>query len=222
VRHLKPAFRLTNKFDKTSPMIFFQKLPSIVLTLFFLLITSLIFSQTKKSKKVVKPISKAQVDTIKPSGFYSAQVYFSGNGLPYVKWYICQGSDLNLLMKNIDSASNGAIVTFEYLKFINSKGETKLINEIPYNFNKTNDAVKLKSKAVQQADELRAYKFISGTIYFSGFGHPNVSSAKASDTATLNKYYAISGPGTTITLDNCVYKNTNGSLATISKSVKLE
>jgi hypothetical protein len=222
VRHLKGAFRLTINFDKLSPMISFKKLPFIVLTTLFLLVTGLTFSQTKKSKKTVKPISKVQGDTTKPSGFYSAQVYFQGNGLPYPKVFTCYGADLNLLMKNIDSASNGADVIFDHLNFITAKGATIPVKEIPYNFNRQKDKVQFKSKAVQQADELRSYKFISGTIYFSGFGHPNVSTAKASDTATLNKYYAISGPGTTITLDNCVYKNTNGSLVTISKSVKLE
>jgi len=203
-------------------MIFLKKLPSIFLTLVFLLITGLTFSQTKKIKKIVKPISKAQVDTTKPSGFYSAQVYFQGNGLPYPKVFTCYVSDLNLLMKNIDSASNGADVIFDHLNFINANGTTTPVKEIPYNFNRQKDKVQFKSKAVQQTDELKSYKFISGTIYFSGFGHPNVSSAKASDTTTLNKYYARSGSGTTITLDNCVYKNANGSVSSISKSVKLE
>lgn len=203
-------------------MISSKKLPLTILTTLLLLISGLTFAQTKRSKKTIKPISEKQVDTTKTSGFYSAQVYFQGNGLPYPKVFTCYGSDLNLLMKNIDSASNGAEVIFDHLNFINSKGATIPVKEIPYNFNRQKHKVQFKSKAVQQADELRSYKFISGTIYFSGFGHTNVSSAKASDTATLNKYYERSGPGTTITLDNCVYKNANGSLSTISKSEKLE
>ncbi len=199
-----------------------KKIPFISLTGLALLFSGTILAQ-KKTKKATKNILSQHTDTVKPKGIYAAKTYFSGNGLQYVKVADYFGPDPTLLMKQIDSASNGAIVTIDDFRFISSDGKTTMLKEIPYNFNKSKDTVKFKSKAVQQADELRSYNFISGTIYFSGFGHNNVSSAKASDTATLNKYYDRSGPGTTITLDNCVYKNANGSLSNpISKSVKLE
>jgi len=209
-------------------MISSKKLPLIVFTILSLLISGLTFSQIKMNKKSIKPIYKVQVDTTKAAGFYSAQVYFQGNGLPNVKVYNCSGSDLNLLMKNIDSASNGADVIFDHLHFISTKSATIPVKEIPveeipYNFNRQKDKVQFKSQPVQVVEKLKALNFVSGTIYFVGFGFTNVSSTKASDTTTLYKYYNRSGPGTTITLDNCIYKNANGSLSSpLSKSVKLE
>ncbi|GAB2842824.1 hypothetical protein GCM10027043_52570 [Ferruginibacter profundus] len=126
-------------------------------------------------------------------------------------------------MKNIDSASNGAVVTFDYLTFYDGNGVATKIEKIPYNFNRGQDTVKLKSKAVQEVDKLRELNFVSGTIYFAGFGFNNVASVKAQDKATLNKYYDRSGPGTTITIDKCIYKNADGKLSSpLSKSLKLE
>ena len=195
----------------------------IILTVLSLFFSGTTLAQIKKINRANKPSTSQQVDTVKPKGIYSAKVYFFGNGLNYVKVRAYFGSDLNLLMKQIDSASNGAIVTIDDLRFISSDGKTTMIKEIPYNFNKSKDTVKFKSQAVQQVDELKSYNFVSGTIYFAGFGHPNVTSAKASYTAKVYKYYDRSGPGTTITLDNCVYKNANGSLSSpLSKSIKLE
>lgn len=204
-------------------------MPSIKPILFLCLtvLTSLFsetaLAQTKKVKTANKPATNQKADTIKSTGFYVCKTYFSGNGSPFVKVSDYSGPDLNLLMKNIDSASNGAIVTIEDLRFISADGKSTMIKEIPYNFNKPKDTVKFKSRAVLQVDELKSYNFVSGKIYFAGFGYPNISSAKANDTAVLYKYYDRSGPGTTITLDNCVYKNANGSLSgPVSKSVKLE
>lgn len=192
------------------------------LTVSLLLVSSLTFSQPKKAGQKNKALRQTHIDTTKETGIYNALVYFSGKGAQYVKSFSCSGSDLNHLMKMIDSASNGAIVTFDYLKFVSSKGVTKEIKEIPYNFNKPKDKVQFKSQPVQEVEKLKALNFVSGTIYFVGFGFTNVSSTKASDTSTLYKYYDRSGPGTTITLDNCVYKNAKGILSNISKSVKLE
>jgi hypothetical protein len=204
-------------------MPFLKKLSFIILNALSLFFSGTALAQIKKVKKANKPITSQQVDTLKPKGIYGTKVYFSGNGLKYVKVRDYFGSDLNLLMKQIDSASNGAIVTIDDLRFIGSDGKTTMIKEVPYNFNKSKDTVKYGSPAVRQVDELKSYNFVTGTIYFAGFGHPNVSSAKASDTATLHKYYDRSGPGTTITLDNCIYKNENGRLSNpLNKSVKLE
>jgi hypothetical protein len=198
-------------------------IPLISLTVLALLFSKTTLAQKSRIKPANKSTLSKQTDTIKPTGFYACKAYFSGNGLPYVKVSDYSGPDINLLMKQIDSASNGAIVTIDDLWFVSSDGKTTIIKEIPYNFNKPKDASKYKSQAVLQVDELKSYNFVSGTIYFARFGHPNVSSAKANDTAKLNRYYAVSGPGTTITLDNCVYKNANGSLSNpVSKSIKLE
>lgn len=204
-------------------MLSLKKLFFIILTALSVLFSGTTFAQIKKVRKANKPITSQQVDTVKPKGIYAAKAYFFGNGIQYVKVSEFFGSDINLLMKRIDSASNGAIVTIDDLRFINSDGKTTMIKEVPYNFNHPKDTVKFKSQAVSQVDELKSYNFVSGTIYFAGSGHTNVLSAKASDTVTLYKYYDRSGPGTTITLDNCIYKNANGNLSSpLSKSVKLE
>ena len=201
-----------------------KKLPLIVLTALFLLYGGAVVAQSKKLKKADQPISSSQADTVKSKGIYGATVYFSGNGLPYVKVFSYFDTDLNRLMKRIDSASNGAIVSVDDLRFIDPDGKiTMNIKEIPYKFNRPRDTVKSKHRAVLQVDELKAYHFVSGTIYFYGFGFNGTSSSRASDTSTLYKYYNRSGPGTIITLDNCIYKNANGSLSNpLSKSVKLE
>ena len=204
-------------------MLFIKTTLPFCLTGLILLFSEATLAQTKKVKTANKPATTQKADTIKSAGFYVCKAYFSGNGLPFVKVSDYSGRDLKLLMKNIDIASNGAIVTIDDLRFISADGKSTMIKEIPYTFNRSKDTIKFKSQAVLQVDELKSYSFVSGTIYFAGFGHPNVSSAKASDTATLYKFYDRSGPGTTITLDNCIYKNANGSLSSpLSKSVKLE
>jgi len=196
---------------------------SFCLTILTLLFSATTLAQTKKVNTANKPATTQKTDTTKSTGFYICKAYFSGNGLPFVKASDYSGRDLNLLMKNIDLASNGAIVTIDDLRFISADGKSTRINEIPYNFNKPKDTVKFKSQAVLQVEELKSYNFVSGTIYFAGFGHPNVSPVKVSDTATLYKYYNRSGPGTTITLDNCIYRNASGNLSSpLNKSVKLE
>ena len=200
-----------------------KKISLFCLTGITLLFSEITIAQSKNVRTANKPSANLEIDSARATGFYACKVYFSGNGLPYVKVSDYSGSDINLLMKLIDSASNGAIVTIDDLRFISANGKTTMIKQIPYNFNRPKNKVNIKSQAAQQIQELKSYNFVSGIIYFAGFGHPNVSKAKASDTATLNKYYDLSGPGTTITLDNCVYKNVNGSLSSpLSKSIKLQ
>lgn len=190
---------------------------------FLLLLSLSIFSQTTKTGKINKSVPQTQKDTTKEAGTYTALVYISDDGRQNVRSITCFSADLNELMKMIDSASKGSVVIFDYLKFVSSKGVTTEIKEIPYNFKRLGNKGLIKSQAALEVEKLQSLKFISGTIYFSGFGFTNVLSAKASDSSTLYRYYARSGPGTTITLDNCILKNVNGSLSTpVSKSVKLQ
>ncbi len=203
-------------------MQFAKKSPPIFLQIIFLLTPFIIFSQTKQGKTATKSISKENNDSTKTSRLYTAQVYFSGNGLQHVKMATFTNSSLNELMVNIDSASKGAFVTFEYLKSIDSEG-VKNIKEIPYNFKAIKDTITTKSKAVQEVEKLKENIFSNGTIYFAGFGFPNVISVKASETKTLYYYYSRSGPGTTIAYENCIYKNANGSLSKpLNKTITLE
>jgi hypothetical protein len=176
-----------------------------------LLLARPLLAQTQKPKQRARPNSVPQADTARPKGFYAAQAYFYGNGKQYVTTQDFLGLDLNEMLVRIDSASKGANVAIDNLRFVDANGKITMITKIPYQFNRPPAAVTAKSDAVSQVEALMAYRFVSGTIYFSGFGHRNISMAKASDTASLKKYCALSGPGTTITLDNCVYKNADGS-----------
>lgn len=204
-------------------MLPYKKLLLLTLIFYYLLIAGQVFSQIKKNKEVTKPVSIVNSDSTKPLGLYRAQVYFTGIGLPHAISYNSSSHDLNLLMKDIDSASKGGIVSIDYIVFVDSTGKTKNVSERPYNFKRSQDSSQIKSQAVQEVEKLLVLKFISGIVYFSGAGFTNVLSVKATDTSTLYKSYALSRPGTIITLDNCIYKNTNGNLSgPINKSIKLE
>jgi len=61
--------------------------------------------------------------------------------------------------------------------------------------------------------QTEGFNFISGNIYFSGYGFTSVTSAKVFEKAKLESYYLRSGPETIITLENCIYKNSDGRLS---------
>jgi hypothetical protein len=197
--------------------------PLVVLTGLVSLFSVVTFAQKGKAKPVKKTVATQSADTLKPQGIYSGTAYFHGNGLKHVRSLDFSGTDLNLLMVRIDSASNGANVTIDNLRFITPTGKTTPIKKIPYQFNRAKDTAKFVSQAVQTVNKLKAYDFVSGTIYFTGFGYREVVLVNASDRKTLYQYYNRSGPGTTIILDNCVYRNANGSLSgPLNQSIKLE
>jgi hypothetical protein len=193
-----------------------------ILILVMMLINFQICFGQKKNNKKANPITQ-KADTLNNKGFYKVIAYFSGKGLEYVKPYNCFGSDLNLLMKNIDSASNGAFVTIETLIFISPNKPNKVIENIPYKFNQNKQSTLVQNSAKDEVDKLRMYNFVSGTIYFGGEGFLNVSSVNAKEKITLNNFYDRCMPGSSITLDNCIFKNENGSLSEpISKNIKLK
>jgi hypothetical protein len=190
-----------------------------------ILFTTASFGQKSNQPKIKTKahFSKPKADTTKEHIRYTALVYFSGNGLSQVKAATFYSSDLSNLMKMIDSTSNGAIVSFDYLKSINEVGKTKTISKIPYNFNKSNDSARYESKAVKEVKKLMALDFVSGTIYFSGENFVNVILTKPKGVNSLKTYYDRCGPGSIITLDNCVYKKFDGTLSKpITQSLKLE
>lgn len=79
-----------------------------------------------------------------------------------------------------------------------------------------------KSNINQEINKLKSFNFFSGIIFFSGYGFTNVIAAKVSEKAKLEMNYHKSGSGTIITLENCVYKNSDGTLsAPLKKSIKL-
>lgn len=85
------------------------------------------------------------------------------------------------------------------------------------------DGSKLVSPAVREINQLKTYIFVSGNIYFSGEGFTNVIVVPAKETIELYKLYDRSGPGTSITLDGCIYKQADGNLsAPMSKTIQLK
>jgi hypothetical protein len=196
--------------------------PTLCFVALLILSTPLCFSQKDKQYKTKRLITKPTNDSAKRHPFYNAMVYFSGNGLSQVKVATFYGTDLPGLMKMIDSESNGAIVTFDYLKCINDRGEVRLITEIPYNFTKSKDTAKYESNALKEVKKLMSLDFVSGTIYFSGANFANTISTTPKGINSLKPYYDRCGPGSIITLDNCIYKNADGTISnSIIKSIKL-
>ena len=167
--------------------------------------------------------SKKKSDTLPTYSFYSATAYFSGNGQPYVTTQTFINSDLVAMCRAIDSASKGAVVTIDNLRYFDKDGKIRPVKEVPYQFNKQLTPSPIKSQAAQEVEKLKALNFISGTIYFSGAGFQNVTTVNSRDTSLLFKYCGWSMPGTIITLDNCIYKNQDGSLSkSLTKAIKLE
>jgi hypothetical protein len=198
-------------------------IPAFSFVALFILLAPLCFTQNAKQYKIKKTIAKSATDSAKRHPFYNALVYFSGNGQSQVKMATFYSSDLPSLMKMIDSTSNGAIVTFDYLKYVNGYGDTKLITEIPYKFNKGTDTVKYESNIIKELKKLINLNFISGTVYFSGTYFPNVLITYPKGIESLNTYFKRCAPGTIVVFENCIYKNEDGSVSKpLSKSFKLE
>lgn len=194
-----------------------------VVTVFVLMLINInhCFCQNKGTAKSNNNTQKT--DTTNVNGFYKVVAFFSGNGLKYIKPYNCFGPDLNMLMKHLDSASNGAYVTIESLMFISPGKPAKIIENIPYKFKQNIEPAVAQSTYKNEVEKLRKYNFISGTIYFGGEGFPSVFSVNAKEKITLNNFLNRCKPGTSITLDNCVYRDLNGNLSKpLSINIKLQ
>ena len=197
---------------------------SLLPAIFFLFTSPLVYSQSNNIKqKDKKIIIQEPKDSVKQTGSYSALVYFSGNGLEHAIVATYSTEDLNSLMESIHRDSKGAFVTFDYLKFTNSKGITKDITDIPYHFSNLKKPVTINNPSVEELNKLITLNFVSGTIYFAGSGYSNVVSVKATDSVALFKCYQRYSPGSKIAFDNCIYKNADGKLSLpLNKSVTLE
>jgi hypothetical protein len=119
----------------------------------------------------------------------------------------------------------GSVVTFDNVKFTDAKGAEISVESKSYMFYGgeyvTNTAY--LSKVNGEIFELIKKDFISGTIYFSGENFPNVITTHSKDIETKKSLFARCGPGSVISFDNCVYKNTDGtSSKPVSKSLKME
>jgi len=193
----------------------------LLFVLFSPVATSL--AQKKEISDKYKQNSKTKSDSTSKITMYSAQVYFQGNGLPNPKVFSCYGTNLDSMMKMIDSASQGADVIFDHLYAHYLNGFSKPIEKIPYNFNRKNYIPERKSLSQEEIDKLRSYRYISGTIYFTGAGFNTTLSTAATDSLNLKKMFSLCRPGSSVVLDNCIYIDTLGKKSKpISKSIKLE
>lgn len=183
-----------------------------IIPIVFLGISSLAIAQIQDKKKP---------DTLKTYAFYSATAYFSGNGQQYVTTQTFVHSDLLAMCKAIDSASKGAIVTIDNLRYIDKNGKTWPVKDVPYDFNKGKIPIPYKSPGELELEKINPINLISGIVYFSGSGFPNVMSINVKDKSLLSNCIARCTTGSIITFENCTYKNQNGVLSTISKSIKL-
>ena len=114
---------------------------------------------------------------------------------------------------------NDVVATFHRITY-RKPGTNKQIelDVTPYNQQDTDP----KSNVRQEIDNLRILNFISGTIYFSGAGFTSVTFANVTEKERLETYYRKSIPGTILTLENCIYKNSNGNLSQpLNRSIKL-
>lgn len=174
------------------------------------------YSQQDSGKQV---IGKTYTTTVR--GDYNVSVIFHRNKQAIV--VIVTSCDslprISDFSEDAKKYGNDVVATFHRITYRKPGTNKEIeIDVSPYNLEDTEP----KSNARHEIDKLKNLNFISGTIYFSGPGFTNVTSAKAGEKSKLETYYNRSMPGTTITLENCIYKNAAGSLSQpLNKSIKL-
>lgn len=150
---------------------------------------------------------------------YTASVIFQKSYYDVNAALICADSlpDIFNSVEHIKKELGNVLVTYDYIR-INKNGKETNIDVTPYNNANINE-----SKSRKEFSYLKSIKFMSGTIYFSGSGFPNIVSVKATDVNKLNSLYNICATGTTITFDNCIPKNIDGSvLKPITQTLQLK
>jgi hypothetical protein len=173
------------------------------------------YSQQDSTKQIIGKIYT------KVSGPYYASVILHRNKQAIVVIQTT-GDSLQQIFNSIErersKLGKEVVATYEHITY-QKPGSKKLeLDVTPYN-QKDLDP---KSNITQEINKLREFNFISGTIYFSGNGFTNVSSANVNEKEKLETYYLRSRFGTTIVLDKCVYRTSNGSLsAPLNKSIML-
>jgi hypothetical protein len=189
----------------------------VLICLVSLFIFSLIsYSQQDSSKQAIGKIH------ITKGGDYSVTVIFHRNKQAIVV-LVTACDSLPRIIDFLETArkyGNDVVPIFHRITY-RKPGTNKEIELDVDQYNQK--APEVVSKARQEIDSLKKLNFISGTIYFSGDGFTNVASAKVVDKARMGIYFGRSVPGTTITFENCIYKNPNGSLSQpLNTSVKLD
>lgn len=160
------------------------------------------------------------------NGLFSATLYFIPD-TPNSSIHVtnCFGNDLKQMFSRVSAEHPHCNLCLDYLIYRNDKDSiTYLDKEMSY-FNLLNCGDRTDSLSIQMAEFLyyAAKPFLSGTIYFSGNSFPNVITVTKKDFPSLPNLFARCTPGSVITFENCVYKETNGTLSKpLSKSIKLE
>ncbi len=102
--------------------------------------------------------------------------------------------------------------------------DSSLIIHKPYsNFSNKTDSVFFQSKS-ELFNQLESLEFVSGTVYFSGKGFPNVISSSLTKTSgmALSSLFDKCTIGSVITFEKCKVKDDDGkSLKTLHKSILL-
>ena len=185
----------------------------LLFVLLFIL-PSICYSQRDTAKQVIGKLYTTQ------GGDYSVTVIFHRNKQA-ISVMVTRGDSLQKIFDFVEGErkklGNDIIANYDRITY-HKPGSKKIELDVSaYNQNS-----EPKSKARQEIIGLKSFNFVSGTIFFSGYGFTNVIAAKVSEKAKLEMNYHKSGPGTTITLENCIYKNSNGTLSSpLNKSIKL-
>lgn len=154
---------------------------------------------------------------------YLVRAYLTGEGVSSAMTMDAAGKDLLSLLQNLQKKQPSATLIIESVKYVAKDGTVSVVKDLPYPFNENIDSSNLVSKAVREINQLKIYSFVSGNIYFSGEGFANVMAVPATETKKLYQLYDRSGPGTSISLDGCVYKQADGSLsAPMNKTIQLK
>lgn len=161
----------------------------------------------------------------KSGGPYSTTVIFHRNKQA-IAVFVTGGDSLQQIFEWAEEYRKklgaGVAVHYERITYHRPGSKTVELNADKYNQNLRDEAEIERNRTRQEIDNLKNFDFISGNIYFSGYGFTNVTAVKAVEKTKLDMYYYRSGPGTTITLESCMYKNGDGSISRpISKSIKL-
>lgn len=185
----------------------------LLIVLFFLPQVS--FSQQDTAKQIIGKIYT------KRGGPYSVTVIFHKNKQAIVV-LLTQVDSLHKLSDLFESErkklGNDVVVTIERITY-RKPGTNKHIDIDVSQYNQKEPTV---INAREVTDSLKNLNFISGNIYFSAAGFINVIVASVSEKGKLQKYYGKCIPGSVITLENCIYRNRDGSLSLrLNKSIKL-
>lgn len=159
--------------------------------------------------------------TSRGSGHYSVTVVFHRNKQAIIAiQFTCDSLQQMFNAVELEKRKLGNGVNATYLQITYQKPGSKKI-ELDVDLYNQKDP-ETNSNARQEIYKLKDLNFISGIIYFSGYGFTNVTSVKVTDKDNLEACYNKSGPGTTITLENCFYKKLDGSLSQpLNRSIKL-